>query len=276
MADKRKSEVWKHFTIENNDKNKVKCNLCATVLSYTGGSTGTMSNHLKLKHKSLKVEKSKQQTITALTALRSPVLSRDRWLRATQKLTLMCARDLRPISIVEGEGFRAFCSELNPGYQVPCAKTIFNHLYQMYENEKENMTQILKEQSVALTCDHWTSLAMEGFLTLTAHFIDNDFDYHNYVLATREVNERHTGVNTANEILNLVSEFGIKKEKVAGIVTDNASNMVVCGEELGLEHFRCFGHTLQLSINGAFDKDKQIVHARLFAKKLVDIFGSPC
>ncbi len=34
---------------------KVKCNLGLTELAYVGGSTGTMANHLKHKHKSVSV-----------------------------------------------------------------------------------------------------------------------------------------------------------------------------------------------------------------------------
>ncbi|KAJ8307427.1 hypothetical protein KUTeg_015511 [Tegillarca granosa] len=96
---------------------------------------------------------------------------------------------------------------------------------------------------------------MEGYLTTTAHFIDENYIYKNVVLATRAVTERHTGINTAKEISDVCLEFGINLENVVGLVTDldNASNMVVCGDALKLTHVRCFGHTLQLAVNGALE-----------------------
>lgn len=85
----------------------------------------------------------------------------------------MCARDLRPISIINGEGFKAFCHELNPAYQVPCASTVSNHITKLYKSEKSQLTEVLKKQTgVALTSDHWTSLATEGYITVTGHYID--------------------------------------------------------------------------------------------------------
>jgi len=71
-----------------------------------------MGNHLKLKHKSLKTESGEKLKQTKLNAYKKPVITtmqRDKWIRCTKSLALMCARDLRPISMCEGAGFRKFC-----------------------------------------------------------------------------------------------------------------------------------------------------------------------
>ena len=61
MAEKR-SLVWKYFSVvESNGKKKAKCNLCHLEVSYSGGSTGTMSNHLKHIHKSINVNVASSQ-----------------------------------------------------------------------------------------------------------------------------------------------------------------------------------------------------------------------
>ncbi|XP_072389901.1 E3 SUMO-protein ligase ZBED1-like [Diabrotica undecimpunctata] len=44
----KKSRVWLHFTILNNDK--AKCDICKSVLSYKGGATSNLQKHLKAKH----------------------------------------------------------------------------------------------------------------------------------------------------------------------------------------------------------------------------------
>ena len=41
--------------------------------------------------------------------------------------------------------------------------------------------------------------------------------------------------------------------KLSATTTDNAANIVLAMEILGLEHFCCFSHSLQFAINPAFD-----------------------
>ena len=54
-----RSPVWQYFfsVFSTPDgKKKAKCNMCKVEVSYSGGSTRTMSNHLKHVNKSLKTE----------------------------------------------------------------------------------------------------------------------------------------------------------------------------------------------------------------------------
>lgn len=46
--DKKKSDVWNHFTTLDNEK--AKCSFCSTEYSFKGGSTANLSRHLKRKH----------------------------------------------------------------------------------------------------------------------------------------------------------------------------------------------------------------------------------
>lgn len=285
MAEKqnKRSQVWKYFNVvEAGDKKKAKCTLCAVEVSYTGGSTGAMSNHLKHVHKSLNTEQAAatvSKTVQPpITAFRTPVvstMSKLKWQSCTEKLANMCARDLRPMSIVEGDGFKTFCHELNPSYNVPSKQTISKYVSISYDKMKADLIQCIAAQTgISLTCDHWTSLATEGFLTVTGHFIDQNWEFQNCVLATRKTTERHTGENIASDIMNICSEFGIKASLVASLVTDNASNMVSCASHLpeSFTHVRCFGHTLQLSIRGAFDKIPSITRTIGAAKHIVNHF----
>jgi len=78
---------------------------------------------------------------------------------------------------------------------------------------------------VALTTDIWTSTATEGYITLTAHSLES-WNYVNCVLATRDMKNGHTADNISTEIVSVLADFGIKKEQVVRLVTDNASNIV--------------------------------------------------
>ena len=52
----------------------------------------------------------------------------------------MRARDLRPISIVEGDRFNEFSNELNAAYCVPGRHTVAKHVELMYLDERNVWT----------------------------------------------------------------------------------------------------------------------------------------
>ncbi|MEW8547555.1 MAG: hAT transposon family protein [Candidatus Thiodiazotropha sp.] len=267
--------------VENAGKKKAQCNLCHSEVSYSGGSTGTMANHLKHVHKSVNVEKaSNQPTVQSkITDFKKtpPVstMSRPKWQKITEKLAQMCARDLRPLSIVEGGGFKDFCNELNPSYDVPGKTTITNYLTLSYDQMKSDLVKSISSQpGVSLTTDHWTSVATEGYITVTGHFVDENWNFQNYVLATRKTTERHTGENIYADLQSVCREYAIKDENITCLVSDNASNMVSCAALLpdNITHVRCFGHTLQLAIRSSFDKVPMITRTISAAKGLVNHF----
>ena len=108
--------VWKCFSeINSAGKKTLKCNLCCLELAYAGGSTGTMTfkhNSTSLTAKECHGGQALKQA--CIMAYRSPVMSamsKAKYQRCTQKLAAMCARDLRPLSIVKGIGFKELCNE---------------------------------------------------------------------------------------------------------------------------------------------------------------------
>ena len=176
--------------------------------------TGTMSNHLKHIHKSINVDVASSQPKMAQSRItdfkKTPVLNmpKPKWQKITETLARMCTRDHRPLSIVEGSGFKAFCYELNPSYDVPCKTTVGKYLTLSYDQMKSDLIQSISCQpGVSLTTDHWTSLATEGYITVTSHYIDEEWNFNNYVLATRKTTERHTGENIFADIKSICREF---------------------------------------------------------------------
>ena len=160
----------------------------------------------------------------------------------------MVAHDLRPTSIVEDIGFRAYSQQLNPDYKVPAASTVATYLKALYLDLKPSIVALLKNQDVALTTDLWSSIAREGYITITCHLISPSWEMKSLVIATRALPDQHTGINIRKHLMDISSEFEITK--ITGVTSDNASNMVVAMEsgDLGL-HTRCFSHTLQLTVN---------------------------
>ena len=114
----------------------------------------------------------------------------------------------------------------------------------------------------------WTSNATEAYLTVTAHYIDDNWRMVSRVLPTREIPKRHTGVNIASRLQTVAKEWNIPDDHIVAIVHDNAANMTV---EVGWDDVSCFGHTLQLAINSGLS-DSVLTWLTAAARKLVEHF----
>ena len=72
----------------------------------------------------------------------------------------MVARDLRPISIVNGDGFKNFIAYVEPGYTLPSNTHVATVCCRLYETEKERLAvTIASSKHFGLTTDIWTSIA---------------------------------------------------------------------------------------------------------------------
>jgi len=80
-----------------------------------------------------------------------------------------------------------------------------------------------KSTGVALTTDMWTSRAMEGYITVTCHFVNEEWQGVSYVLATAGFVQSHTAVNIANRLVEITEDMLICG-KVIAITHDEAAN----------------------------------------------------
>ena len=226
--DKLKSPVWEYF-VENvkDGKKTTQCQLCNVSLGYFGGTT-SMRNHLTYKHPSIKLSDSKSATkpqssgsnttagsfrqASALVGRQvslkdlkwnRPPMTTTRSDQITQSLALMCALDARPLSIVEGAGFKNFVHIINPDYKLPGRTTIRKHLHKLYTDAKSDVIDQIKGKPVSMTSDIWTSSALDGYISVTGHFLDEDWHLctKNLSLSTNAMHERHTGVHIAQALM---------------------------------------------------------------------------
>lgn len=137
---------------------------------------------------------------------------------STRKLELdtalvnMVCEDFQPFSIVEDAGFKHFFKLLDPRYDLPSRRTLTDVLIkrQYVENKIELLTIINKVSYISLTFDLWASRVNEGYLTITSHFIDTDFNMRCAVLSTKVMNGNHTADNIAEEIRIICNIWKIK------------------------------------------------------------------
>ena len=141
--------------------------------------------------------------------------------------------DLRPISVVDGQGFTRLLNYLEPGYKVPSRPHVTSICHKMFDSLKEELLAKLDSPYVSLTTDIWTSRTQQAYLTVTAHFITGKWKMESKVLQTREMPERHTGVNISERLKAAACEWKIANDRLATVVRDNAANMVLAVDLVG-------------------------------------------
>ncbi|KAF7203537.1 zinc finger BED domain-containing protein 1-like, partial [Nothobranchius furzeri] len=144
------------------------------------------------------------------------------------------------------------CTALNPRYQPPSRDDLSNTLIPAwYSVEKSNLIQKMAQvNKIAITCDGWTSVAQDHFLTVTVHYIYRGRMMQN-VLSTEAVYESQTGLVVAKEILSIVEQFNLGQKVIAATV-DNASKMDAALKNLNFEE-GWFAHTLNLAAQKVYD-----------------------
>ena len=270
-----KSSVWSYFGfpakegkfLEKNKKSRrhVYCKLCRKQLNYVRNTTNQLI-HLKNHHtaeycewqvaekakQGLKaVQSSKQPSIKdALQRVQPMLHSSPRWKKLTDAVCYFIAKDGQPLDTVNDKGFRHLLSSFEPRYTPPDRKTITNHyLPELYLHVKEKIEKQMEHALYfAVTTDGWTSRANHSYLSLTVHYIDDEWTLQSHLLETHQFAQAHTGDNLASELEGMLETWKLPPIKLCAATTDNAASIV-----LGWEHFRCFSHSLQLAINQAFD-----------------------
>lgn len=135
---------------------------------------------------------------------------------------------MRPLSVVENKGFRNMIKTLEPRYTVPSRQHITDiALPKLYQEVKATVLDSLNSaETVALTCDAWTSRATESYVTVTAHHITDQWNLQSHVLQTRAMHDSHTGEHIAALLTDAVAEWGLNAKDLV-VVTDNAPNMAL-------------------------------------------------
>ncbi len=79
------------------------------------------------------------------------------------------AHDLRPVSIVEGDGFKNLLQFMEPGYRAPYHTLISKICRDIYAREMGRHRELLDRcEYVAMTTDIWTiSAAVNGYVTIS-------------------------------------------------------------------------------------------------------------
>ena len=142
------------------------------------------------------------------------------------------------------EGFREYPEEMNPLFHIPDPKALKAPIMQEYTVVREQLASKLKDVlAVTLTTDLWMSRNTEAYITVTCHYVDENFVLQSSVLTTSRIHGPHTAENITSCLRNIIE---LRK-------LDNA-------------------HSLNLAVTQALEKIEGLVRCREMARNIVTFF----
>ncbi|XP_060761951.1 E3 SUMO-protein ligase ZBED1-like isoform X2 [Neoarius graeffei] len=251
MKRSKRSAVWNHFKLVDSGK-EAKCSLCNAVFKYNS-STTSLSYHLNNVHAAVLQGASAPDQPTITAALGRRACDDRRMEGITERICSMIERDLMPLSTVASAGFQELIRFLEPGYNIPSRGTVTSRLEARYKKKKSELKTMLTTATVALTTDCWTALTTESYITVTCHYIDENWQLKSAVLIMTNMSDRHTADNLADKLNDVVETWGLSG-RVTACVHDNARNIVQANNptRVSWKSVACFAHTLNLAVNDGF------------------------
>ena len=116
----------------------------------------------------------------------------------------MIALDDLPFDFVENVGFRRLMSAIEPRYQMPSAKHFRTQMLPgAYGAVRENVQKLISAASqISFTTDTWsTPQCTDSLISLTAHWIDDEWCRHSAILHAQHMEGAYICVQPAVDIL---------------------------------------------------------------------------
>lgn len=212
------SSVWAYYDILNyvgpDEKARCKCKKCGTMfICESKYGTGNLKRHISTcaRRNTRDIGQlivSQEQGIMSMhTSQFDPVIFRELLVAA------VVMHDL-PFSFVEYTGIRAIFKYLEHNVPIISRNTAKSDVLKMHNREKGVIKRILElaPGRICLTSDLWSSIVTDGYICLTAHFLDKDWVLHKRVLNFCFMSPPHNGVSLSDKVCSLLSDWGIEKK----------------------------------------------------------------
>ncbi|GJU15775.1 retrovirus-related pol polyprotein from transposon 297 family protein, partial [Tanacetum coccineum] len=222
IGNKRKltSDVWPHFDRKViNGELKAECKYCHKKLAGSSRSgTSHLREHITKRCKRRKIKDIRQQVLSMgqKTPGGPSNLSCYRFDEniSRQDLAEMIIVHEYPLVMVEHHGFRKFVRGLQPLFTVPCRNTVKSDVFKIYDFKKQKTMRILEKNAsrIAITTDMWTSSNQKkGFMTITAHYIDDNWNLQSRLMRFIYVPCPHTADVLANVLYESLCDWNIDR-----------------------------------------------------------------
>ncbi|CAA7016433.1 unnamed protein product [Microthlaspi erraticum] len=261
---RQSSPAWEDFVLitKPDGTEKAQCTHCKNEYAYESHKTGTntLLRHQRVCNLKPRNGDVKQMLVNAEAKLQARKIDQSVFRVMVAKSIIQ--HDL-PFSYVEYERVRSVWKYLNADVIFFSRNTAADDVYKFYLSESDNLKRELASLPgrISFTSDLWSAITHEGYMCLTAHYVDRNWKLQSKILSFFAFKSPHTGMACAMKLLEKWSEWGVQ-EKVFSIALDNASsndsmqdilksqlllrNDLLCGGEFF--HVRCSAHILNLIV----------------------------
>ncbi|XP_013632998.1 PREDICTED: zinc finger BED domain-containing protein RICESLEEPER 3-like [Brassica oleracea var. oleracea] len=214
MKSRQRSDVWVDFCVirKPNGEEKAKCNHCKNEYAWSSHGHGTTSLKRHCGICKMYTRLNGKMNVNAEGKL---IPRKYDHLVFRQLVAKTIVQHDLPFSYVEYEKVRDTWRYLNVDVQTICRNTAKADVYRLYENERAALKRELASLPgrVSLTSDLWSLLKREGYMCVTAHYIDRNWKLNGKILTFCALSPPHTGMNVAVQLLESLKEWGIKESK---------------------------------------------------------------
>ncbi|KAL7638099.1 UNVERIFIED_CONTAM: hypothetical protein RMT77_011724 [Armadillidium vulgare] len=274
----------------------IQCKKCKKNMIYAGekGSKGRIYSHVCMKAISNKasVSKSKVRPVPKLKV--SPGAPKKvgtifPWIRATgvkikKEITTkteedillacikFCAKDVRPIETLEGRGFLELAQKLislgalhgkTSATKIIRPKSISNSLTRNANSSRNiicsKINEVMRNSFCSATADMWTDYKKISYISVTLHYINEDWTLANKVLFTfRFHEEQNSYENIRYKIKERFSKIGIddfekKLVQKPTFITDQEPNIIKAFQNYC--KLNCYSYIINSILCQTFDED---------------------
>ncbi|PRQ50593.1 putative transcription factor/ chromatin remodeling BED-type(Zn) family [Rosa chinensis] len=283
---RKKSIVWEHFTIETVGAGCTRacCNQCKRSFAYITGSRMAGTSHLK-RHISLGIcpvsrQKNQMTPYTPGSKTDATDVPKRRYTRAHASFSFdqdRCSHEIAkmiimheyPLHIVEQQGFINFVRSLQPQFNMVTFNTIQDECVAIYHREKQSLLNLIigSPGRISLTVDLWTSNQNLGYVFLTGHFVDSDWNSFSQILNVVMVPSPDSGDTFSQAILTCLSDWHVEGRLFTITLDQSLSNETIIGNLKGL-----------LSVKNPHMLNSQLLirncYARVLGRLAQDILGA--
>lgn len=269
------SWVWQYFKLSLSQPETAFCCISgctAKKVNRARGNTTNLIMHLKRRHQKTEPRVQKKTTIRDLLE-KSQVekFSESKKKELDTKLISMFIDNYLSFSTTDSESFIKFISFLSEGKYIPPGRSKLTKMIdEMYEDMVKVLIKDTENQCISVTTDGGLLKNSHSYITVTGHYIVDDFTLRDVILAVETADTSHTGDYIADLLTKLVRRFSSTGQAFS-VVTDNGSNFVNGAKTAVVfeESLRCAVHSLQLAVKDASNTDEQFAMIAKKARKIV-------
>ena len=193
----------------------------------------------------------------------------------TELIGHMIVLDNEPLDLVNHVGFRRLINYLEPRYGFPSRSYMTDKIIpQLKLDVRAYLAEhVISAAAISFTTDIWSSdVSPMSLLSLTAHWVDAEFNLKSAVLHAQECRGSHTADMIQAAIKKMLLDWKIDSKKVHVILRDNAANMKKAMDQLQVSSLGCFAHTLQLIVHEGLLSQRAVSDALAKGRQVVGHF----